>query len=51
MFVREVHRPAVGGGHGGVEVAMGVVQPRRALVVEIRERALLEDGGGVVVDG
>jgi hypothetical protein len=30
---------------------VGVVEPGRALVVEIGERALLEDGGGRLVDG
>src|SRR5712664_4560942 len=39
--------PAIGGGHGAVEIAMGVRQPRRPLVVEIGERALLQLLGGV----
>ena len=43
--------PAVGGGDGLVQVAMGMVEPGRALVVEIGERALFQDRGGLVVDG
>jgi hypothetical protein len=34
--------PAVGGEDGGVELLVREVEPGRALVVEIRERALLE---------
>ena len=49
LLVAQVRRPAVGGSHGGVEIAVGVVEPGHVsslpLVVEIGERALLEDGG------
>jgi hypothetical protein len=33
--VAEIGGPAVGGGDGGVEVAVGVVEPGGALVVEV----------------
>ncbi len=38
--------PAVGGPDGAVEGGVGVPQPRRFLVVEVGERALLELGLG-----
>ena len=39
--------PAVGGEDGGVEFFVGEGEPGGALVVEIGERALLEDGSGL----
>jgi hypothetical protein len=50
LVVRKVGRPAIGGGDGGVELAVGVVEPGGALVVEIGEGALLQDCGGLIVD-
>jgi hypothetical protein len=47
LLVREIDRPAVGLGHGGIQIAVRIVEPRGALVVEIGERALLEDGSGL----
>jgi hypothetical protein len=44
----EVGGPTVGGEYGFVEGAMGVGEPFGALIVEVGEGALLEDGlGGV----
>lgn len=42
LLIRQFARPAVGGEYGGVEAAMGGGQPRRARVVEVGERALLQ---------
>ena len=42
VFFGNVRGPAVGGGHGGVEIAMGVDEPLRALIVEVGQRALAQ---------
>lgn len=42
VLVGKVGRPAVGGGHGLVEVAMRVDKPLRLLVVEVGQRALVQ---------
>ena len=49
LFVAEIGGPAVGGGNGGVEFLVRKVKPGGALVVEVRERALLELRGAVGV--
>jgi hypothetical protein len=46
FVVGEGGGPAVGGGAGFVERAMGLVKPGGALVVEIGEGALLQFGFG-----
>jgi hypothetical protein len=51
LLVAEVGRPAVGGGDGSVEAAVGQGEPGGTLVVQVRERALLEFAGGVFVAG
>lgn len=51
FFVGEVGGPVVGGGDGGVQVAVGVGEPGGAGVVEVGEGALLEFGGGRGVHG
>src|SRR5947208_15474412 len=42
VLLRNVGRPAVGCGDGGIEVAVRIGEPLRALIVEVGERALLE---------
>lgn len=42
LLVADPLRPAVGGEHGPVEGCVGVRQPRRAGVVEVRECPLLQ---------
>ena len=42
LLVGEVGGPAVGGGDRRVQFLVDVVEPGRALVVEVRERALLQ---------
>src|SRR3989442_847012 len=49
LFVTQVGGPAVGGGNGGVEFLVREVEPRGALVVKVRERALSELGGALGV--
>ena len=46
VFLGDILRPAIGGRDRPVEIAMRVVEPRRALVVEIGQRALFEHRGG-----
>jgi hypothetical protein len=42
VFLGNVGRPAIGSSDRGVEVAVGVNKPLRALVVEIGQRALAQ---------
>ena len=51
LVVGEGGVPVVGGEDGGVEAAVGQVEPGGALVVEIRERALGEVLGALGVAG
>ena|ERR1017187_7556954 len=51
VLVAHPRVPAVGGEDGGVELLMGQVEPGRPLVVEVRQRAFLEIGGGLVIAG
>ena len=47
--VRDVGRPAVGGGHGGVELRVRVVEPLWPGVVEVGQGPLLERGCSLLV--
>ena len=47
LLVGEIGRPAVGLCHGGIQIAVSSVEPRGALVVEIGQRPLLEDGASL----
>ena len=49
MLVCQIGGPAVRGGDGGIQFLVRVVEPRGALVVKIRERALLQFGGALGV--
>jgi len=51
VVVGEVRGEAVGGGDGGVEFGVGVLEPSGAGVIEVGQGALLEDGGGFLVVG
>ncbi|MDZ4821148.1 MAG: hypothetical protein SGJ20_19480 [Planctomycetota bacterium] len=51
LLVCEIGRPAVGGADGFVEFAMGQVEPGGTLVLEIRQRPLLEFLGAIFVLG
>ena len=51
FVVGQGRRPAVGGEDGGVELAVDVVEPRRALVVEIGEGAFFEFFGAGLIAG
>lgn len=51
LLIAQIRRPAVGGGYRGVQAAVDVVEPGRALVVEIRERPLRELLGALFVFG
>lgn len=42
IIVAEIVWPAIGVGDGVVQRAVGVVQPSRAFIIEIGQRALLE---------
>lgn len=50
FFVRQVGRPAVGGGDRLVQGPVQVGEPLRALVVEVRERAPFQVRRGLLVD-
>ena len=41
LFIREVGRPSVGRQDYPIELGLGVIEPRRTLVVEVGERPLL----------
>ena len=49
VFLGNIGRPAIGSSDRGVEVAVGVNKPLRAQVIEIGQRALAQNGGGVRV--
>jgi hypothetical protein len=49
LLVTQFRRPAVRLGHRGIQIAVRIVEPRGALVVEIGQRPLLEDGGGLAL--
>ncbi|MEX2140811.1 MAG: hypothetical protein WD894_16225 [Pirellulales bacterium] len=51
FIVHQVNRPTVGGGDGGVELAVGEVEPGGAGVVEVGERALGESLRALFVFG
>src|SRR5215207_6178463 len=42
VFVVDLLRPAVGGEHGPVQGGVGILKPRGALVVQVRQRPLLQ---------
>lgn len=44
LVVGKIGRPAIGGGDRRIEIGMGVGEPRRAGVVEIGQRPLIEFG-------
>jgi hypothetical protein len=46
LFVREMGRPSVGREDRLIEPGVRALEPRRALLVEVRERSLLEFGFG-----
>ena len=49
LFIAQISGPAIGGGDGGVEFLVYQVKPGGALVVKVRERALLKLGGAIGV--
>ena len=49
LIVREINRPVVGSGNGGIEFLVGEVQPSGALVVELCECAILEFRGAISI--
>ena len=51
LLVAHLGLPAVGGEDGGVELGVGEGEPGGALVVEVRQGALLELRGARVVAG
>jgi len=47
LFVREIGRPAIGGGDGGIQFLVRQIEPGGALVVKVREGALFQFGGAL----
>jgi hypothetical protein len=49
LLIAQISGPAVGGGDGGVELLVREGKPCGALIVKVRERALLKLGGAIGV--
>src|ERR1043165_4500058 len=49
VFVAHARVPTICGKYGGVEVFVGQIEPGRALIVKIGQRAFLELDGGIII--